>query len=462
MQRNSIQFSQSRIYRYAFVIVIVILTTFTLNYGFKKSKTIRSLIAGLYFDPKYYLKEYPDLKDSILASNPFKHYILHGWEEGRIPSKFIKNLLKFYYGLYFDKEYYSSHYPDVRHWSSPLEQYIKHGRYTNRHPNKISEIITKIKWKLTSKKVIPLKNAKYYLSIATMFQNEAKFLKEWIEFYRLMGVEHFYLYDHLSTDNCKEVLQPYIDRGLVELTHITETPKNRIDFFRLQTQVHNDILKQTKGETEWLIVVDTDEFLFPVQEEDLKTVLKRYDSYASLSVNWRLFGTNDKEKLGDDELLIENLTECSFANDLHVKNIVKPRYADKFIDNTHFARLKPGYYQVTENFEPFYGPFSPTQSLNVLRINHYWTRDWEFFKERKLKRQHIIGKLGDIAALNENTSTQYKELLNKFVDDLSKQCFPTVDLNITPRYDNSIFKFVPQLKNIIFPTTNSTKYIIDK
>lgn len=449
MQRNLIQFSQSKTYRYAFVIAIVSLTIFALNYSFKKSKTIRSLIASTYFDPKYYLKEYPELKNSIFASDPFKHYILYGWKEGRIASKFIANITKFYCGLYFDKQYYSSHYPDVRYWSSPLEQYIKHGRGSGRQPNKISEIITKIKWKLTSKKVTLLKNAKYYLSIATMFQNEAKFLKEWIEFYRLMGVEHFYLYDHLSTDNCKEVLQPYIDKGLVELTRITETPKNRVDFFRLQTQVHNNILKQTKDETEWLIVVDTDEFLFPVQEEDLKNVLKRYDAHASLSVNWRLFSTNNKEKLGDNDLVIENLTECSFANDLHVKNIIKPRYADKFIDNTHFARLKPGYYQVTENFEPFYGPFSPTQSLNVLRINHYWTRDWEFFKERKLKRQHIIGKLDDMDVLNESTSTKHKELLDKFVDDLSKQCFPTVDLNTTPQYDNSIFKFVPRLKSII-------------
>lgn len=372
-------------------------------------------------------------------------------------SRLMANIRLLFHKIYFDEQYYLSHYPDTRHWPSALKAYLNYGRFHGRYPNKISEIITKIKWKLTSKKVTPLKSAKYYLSIATMFQNEARFLKEWIEFYKLMGVEHFYLYDHLSTDNCQEVLQPYIDTGLVELKHITEIPKDRTDFFRLQTSVHNNILKQTENETEWLIVMDTDEFVFPVKEQDLKTVLKRYDSYATVSVNWKLFDTNDIEKLDKHKLLIEELTQCSAANDLHVKSIIKPRYASKFIDNTHFAHLKSGYYQITENFEPFYGPFSPSQSLNILRINHYWTRDWKFFKERKLKRQHIIDKLEGIQTSNLDTSLEYKKFLFQFVDDLGKECFPTVDLNTTPQYDNSIFKFVPKLKNIIFHTPNSVK-----
>ena len=36
---------------------------------------------------------------------------------------------------------------------------------------------------------------KHQLSICAIFKNEAKFLKEWIEYHRLVGVDHFYLYD---------------------------------------------------------------------------------------------------------------------------------------------------------------------------------------------------------------------------------------------------------------------------
>ena len=36
---------------------------------------------------------------------------------------------------------------------------------------------------------------KYKLSICAIFKNEANYLKEWIEYHRMVGVEHFYLYN---------------------------------------------------------------------------------------------------------------------------------------------------------------------------------------------------------------------------------------------------------------------------
>ena len=41
-----------------------------------------------------------------------------------------------------------------------------------------------------------------------MFHDEASYLREWIEFHRLVGVERFFLYDHESVDDSREVLAP--------------------------------------------------------------------------------------------------------------------------------------------------------------------------------------------------------------------------------------------------------------
>src|SRR5215204_456630 len=60
------------------------------------------------------------------------------------------------------------------------------------------------------------------IAIATMFQNEAPYLKEWIEYHRLVGVKHFYLWNNQSEDDYLSVLQPYIDKGIVELFQATE------------------------------------------------------------------------------------------------------------------------------------------------------------------------------------------------------------------------------------------------
>ena len=59
---------------------------------------------------------------------------------------------------------------------------------------------------------------KYFMSIACIIKNEGPYLREWLEYHKLIGVEHFYVYDNESSDNTKEVLQPYIDAG--DVTYI--------------------------------------------------------------------------------------------------------------------------------------------------------------------------------------------------------------------------------------------------
>src|SRR5690606_37959321 len=122
---------------------------------------------------------------------------------------------------------------------------------------------------------------------------------------------------------------------------------------------YNETAKEIKDIAEWLIVVDTDEYLFPVKEHSLKSALKKYDNYASLSVNWKLFGSSNVERVKDNKLLIETLKLSQKEPDLHVKTIVKPRYVEN-ITHPHFPKLKTGYAQVTENYEYFIGPFSPS------------------------------------------------------------------------------------------------------
>ena len=47
-----------------------------------------------------------------------------------------------------------------------------------------------------------------YLAICAIFRDEAPFLDEWIAFHRLMGVEHFFLYDNGSVDNPRSNSRP--------------------------------------------------------------------------------------------------------------------------------------------------------------------------------------------------------------------------------------------------------------
>jgi hypothetical protein len=55
------------------------------------------------------------------------------------------------------------------------------------------------------------------LAIAAVFQNETRWLQEWVEYHLLIGVQHFYLYNNLSRDNYHDKLQAYIERGTAGL-----------------------------------------------------------------------------------------------------------------------------------------------------------------------------------------------------------------------------------------------------
>ena len=70
------------------------------------------------------------------------------------------------------------------------------------------------------------------VSMSTIVFNEAPYLDEWISYHWAIGVGHFYLYDHGSTDapqgSVVALLEPYIRRGLVTLhnwsTYVTYNP----------------------------------------------------------------------------------------------------------------------------------------------------------------------------------------------------------------------------------------------
>lgn len=239
------------------------------------------------------------------------------------------------------------------------------------------------------KQVSPGQTKSIPLAIASMFQNEGRFLREWIEFHRLLGVEKFYLYNNRSGDDFAQVLSPYIQSGLVELF---DWPYDtRLERRQVQAQVHayRDALDRARGDVEWLALMDLDEFLFPTKENDLPTFLQKYRSHAALSVCWQQYGTSDVEEIASNELLIERLVRkapTEWEGNRLVKTVVQPEYVTRCVD-VHFCHLCWGYLQVDEQKRSFQGFEVPVPTVEQIRINHYWTRDKKFMREVKAKRK---------------------------------------------------------------------------
>ena len=255
----------------------------------------------------------------------------------------------------------------------------------------------------------------WYLSAVAAIKNEAAYLDEWLAFGLLEGIEHVLLYDNNSTDNTREVLQPWIDAGIVELF---DWPIHWKD--GAQVKAHADALQRLRGRTRWAAFIDPDEFLFCPTGESLADVLRQYEDHAGVVVNWQCYGSSGL-KARPAGLTIESYTRRArrhWARNRRVKTIVDPEMAVA-PSSGHLFTVRDGEALVTEDFRPVclfrskngrrrlrhlaarlpYLPFDPYSvtrprpervSVERLRINHYVIRSEE---ERMLKYKDRLSML---------------------------------------------------------------------
>lgn len=261
---------------------------------------------------------------------------------------------------------------------------------------------------------------KYDLSICAMFQNEAEYLKEWIEYHRLLGVQRFYLYNNNSTDNYEQVLKPYIKEGIVELTNWPSPPD--LEWIPYQKKAYNHCIGKTTYQTRWLAIIDVDEFIVPHKHNNLLDFLKTYENMGGVMISWQFFGTNGLKSIPSNQLMIESLTKKAFVDHVWNRNykcIVKPHRVKKYL--VHGGYYISGYHAVTTRG---YGGVQPP-IVDEIQINHYWTRAEDWWWDVKVpRRTRYVGKTYTVeeseaifASFNKISDTS----ILRFVPDVKKK-----------------------------------------
>lgn len=219
----------------------------------------------------------------------------------------------------------------------------------------------------------PLLSQEHELAICCIFRDDAKYLPEWVEFHQKQGVQHFYMYNNLSADEPEKFLRDYVSEGLVTIIDWPYESTGQ-DFFTIQCNAYMDCVKKHNN-CKWIAFLDSDEFLFCPSKENLRSFLKRYVQYGAVSAFWMMYGTsgiNVPEGCNITDYLLYR------AKDDHpthrtMKTIAQTKYITGII-NPHFVYLSPGKQHI--QFE-----------VDRLRINHYWSRDIDFFYNKKLPRR---------------------------------------------------------------------------
>jgi len=207
-----------------------------------------------------------------------------------------------------------------------------------------------------------------YLSVCAVYKNEAPYLREWIEFHRLVGVEHFFLYNHRSTDEHREMLAPYLEEGVVSLR---DWDAELLD----QREVYDHCLEEHGHRSRWIAFIDLDEFLFSPSGPSVPEVLREYEGWPGIGVNWAVFGTSGHERRPPG-LVIENyLMRVEHPANRFIKSIVDPSRALRciMIHDFEYDALMT----MDENHYPVHSVRSKSVSFSRLRINHYLTKSNE-------------------------------------------------------------------------------------
>jgi len=209
---------------------------------------------------------------------------------------------------------------------------------------------------------------------------------------------------HVST-NKKRMEKSFnnkIDRGVVELADWTAVPPG--------SGIFMDCIRKHEDEVRWLSFLQLDEFLFSPLKKDLKYVLKEYESYSGVVINWQNFGSSG-HRTEPQKLQIEAYTRKMPENNPlneNTKSIVNPRRVE-FCLGPHWFILTKGFY-VDENkkrirvsqFRKSLHYYTCFYSVAKLRINHYRIRSKEEFFRKMRRRYYARGQHDLVGNINHN------------------------------------------------------------
>lgn len=200
------------------------------------------------------------------------------------------------------------------------------------------------------------------LSICAIAKNEGLYIREWVEFHRLVGVDRITVYNNNSGDDTADILRSLdVDVLYWPCPRPSQQPayQHYID--------HNP----NGG---WTAFIDIDEFLWSPAGE-VKDALDGMKS--AVGVNWVCFGAGNETDYRP-EPVIERFTwraELSNGVNQHIKSIIDLNQSNVRVGtDPHFFHVPGGTFD--ENGQPIHGPLTASHTSNLLRINHYSSKSY--------------------------------------------------------------------------------------
>lgn len=210
------------------------------------------------------------------------------------------------------------------------------------------------------------------LTIAAIFRDESMILEEWLEHYKVRGVDHIFLINDGSKDSFEKILKPYIDSGFVSMFNCQESR----DLMGRQNICYNNILRPLFPSMDWLLLIDLDEFVWNTEHPSLKAYLNKAELKGVDTINIFMddFGSSGMEL--QPPSVVESFTHRAkrpkkLSNLFKTKSLVRV----KNIKTLGFVSTRTGHEKRRINLEE-----------ETIRLNHYKFQSRERWEKVVLPR----------------------------------------------------------------------------
>lgn len=250
----------------------------------------------------------------------------------------------------------------------------------------------------------------HHTAIAACFRNEAPYLREWIAFHLVQGVDHFYLYNNRSEDAFVDQLRPFA-RYITLMDWDHPAP--------CQLDIYANAISIAASSTKWLAVIDCDEFLFSPSRVPLPLVLDSFGDVSGVCVNWACYGPSGHVSMPTG-LTINNYTRripLESPVNTHVKTIVRPNRVGHVLTPHHFSYTTS--HSVDTHGRACAGPWSASPLHDVLRINHYLTRSREEWQRKVNRGRADVNYKRKLEEIDEYDGDQYDDSAQRHAESVA-------------------------------------------
>ena len=304
-------------------------------------------------------------------------------------------------------------------------------------------------------------NYTYNVALCAIGKNENKYIREWVEWYKKLGVTKIFLYDNndIYGERFEDVIGDYIDDKFVEIIDwrgIIRNIKTDKDGQTTQGLAYHECFYAHWKEYDWMMFFDIDEYLEIVDKySDLNDFLNDFNDYDGIRVQWRMYGDNNQVRYVEDSLFNRFKYESNAKFDKHLKQIIKCKEFDEDLIFCAHGSFNKKYNIVNvrkEKPKNIYMDIQVYEDLPVY-LNHFYSKSTEEFIKRKYNKPSAVTGMNSERNMNVdflmtqyyayNEKTPEKEnFINNYIDN-----FASVNV-----YMASLFKdghVIDSIKSII-------------